>query len=65
MIYNIIVIIIIKIKMIITIMNGLLTFFLSSFTSPETYNNNKCKLILPIKFLCRIILSSHFFFLMI
>ena len=65
MIYNIIVIIIIKIKMIITIMNGLLTFFFSSFTSPETYNNKKWKSIFLIKFLCRIILSSHFLVVMI
>ena len=45
-------------------MNGLLTFFFSSFTSPETYNNKKNAIFL-IKFLCGIMLSSHSSFIMI
>ena len=45
----IIIIIIIEIKMIITIIKGgewmaKLTFFFSSFTSPETYNNKKMQI---------------------
>ena len=44
-----IIIIIIEIKMIITIIKGgewmvKLTFFFSSFTSPETYNNKKMQI---------------------